>query len=124
MDIGNLRDFISNVESDDNDSVEMKMIQKMGNGILSHTPQLTIAMREELKAFYTAILNNNFFDLEQSEYNPNIAIEGSLQVSDLTNAHINEVLAEIDLEENCNDDMGDVDLDKINYYRFKFTYNG
>lgn len=124
MNIGNLRNFISNVEADDNDSVEMKMIQKIGNGIWSHTPQLTIAMREELKVFYTEILNNNFFDLEQSEYNPNIVIEGSLQVSDLTNAHINEVLAEIDLEENCNDDMGNVDLDKINYYRFKSNYNG
>lgn len=124
MNIGDLRNFISSVESDNYDSVEMKMIQKMGNGIVSYTPQLTIEMRKELKSFYTSILNNNFFDLEQREYNPNIAIEGSLQVSDLTNAHINEVLAEIDLEENCNDDMGEIDLNKINYYRFKFKYNG
>ncbi|HAP3443223.1 TPA: DUF4868 domain-containing protein, partial [Enterococcus faecalis] len=109
MNIGDLRNFISSVESDNYDSVEMKMIQKMGNGIVSYTPQLTIEMRKELKSFYTSILNNNFFDLEQREYNPNIAIEGSLQVSDLTNAHINEVLAEIDLEENCNDDMGEID---------------
>lgn len=124
MEIGHVREFLDSVDTREYDNVEMRMIEKIGGGIVSYAPQLEADMRQNLKEFYSSILSNNFFETEQREYNPNVVVEGSLQVSNLNNAHINEVMQEIDLEENINDDIGAVNLDCINYYRFKFSHNG
>lgn len=102
------------------DTVEMKMIQKIGENIQIHQPQLVPNMRRELKDFYVGILDNNFYDLPQTEYNPNIVVEGSLQISDLETAHIQRTINTIETSEDVNADMEEVDLDRINYYCFKF----
>lgn len=122
MDIDILRNVLNQIDTTEPDSVEMKMIEKIGaNGILRHQPMLIPRMREELTLFYQEILRNEFFNMDQSEYNPNIAVEGTLQVSDLETAHINEMLVQINNPEGVNHDMGIVELDKINYYCFKFV---
>lgn len=123
MDIGRLREFIAGIDSADPDNIDMRLIEKAGNGLNSYVPQLTRTMRQELQIFYTEILDNSFFDKDQSEYNPNIVVEGTLQYSDLETAHINEVVGDIDTESNCVYDMGEINLEKLNYYRFKFTNN-
>lgn len=121
MEINILRNMLNQVDTANPDSVEMKMIEKIGTeGMIRHQPMLIPRMREELRTFYLGILNNNFFEMEQSEYNPNIVVEGTLQISDLETAHIDEMLVEIDNLEGINHDMGIVELDKINYYCFKF----
>lgn len=122
MEIDDLRNVLNQVDTTNPDSVEMKMIEKIGvEGMIRHQPMLIPKMREELKTFYLRILTNDFFEMEQSEYNPNVVVEGTLQVSDLETAHIDEMLVEIDNLEDVNHDMENVELDKINYYCFKFS---
>lgn len=123
MNIGNVREFIASIDPNEIDSVDMRMIEKLGEGVNSFTPQLSAKMKRELKNFYSEILSNNFFDISQAEYNPNIIIEGKLQVSNLDTAHIRDVINDIENEDNCVDDIGEVEIKNLNYYCFKFTQN-
>lgn len=121
MNIGNVREFLAGINPNDMDNIDMRMIQKMGEGVASFAPQLSVGMKQELKDFYCEVLNNSFFDIRQAEYNPNIVMEGTLQVSNLDTAHIREVINDIESEDNYVGDMEEVDLNNLNYYSFKFT---
>lgn len=123
MDIERLRRFLAGVDTSLVDDIEMKLVQKIRNDIIVHQPQLTEAMRIDLKNFYIDVLNNPFYNLNQMDYNPNVVVDGTLQVSDLETAHINQVLDDINNEENINDDMEELDIDNINYYCFKMKIN-
>lgn len=120
MDIGRLREFIAGIDTTNPNNIDMRLIEKSGSGLNSYVPQLNLAMRQELQAFYSEVLNDRFFDKDQAEYNPNIAVEDTLQYSNLETAHINEVINDIDTESNCVYDIGEINLENLNYYRFKF----
>ncbi|WP_228018080.1 Kiwa anti-phage protein KwaB-like domain-containing protein [Enterococcus hirae] len=123
MEINLLRDFLDNINTQRIDSIEMKMIEKIREKIIVYQPQLTNEMKLDLKHLYCDIFSNDFYDMEQTVYNPNIVIEGSLQCSDLNTAHINQIINEINDEDNIEYDTGEINLNKVNYYCFKFTVN-
>lgn len=124
MEIRNVRGFIRSINPDNADSIDMRMIQKAGDGVISFAPQLSVDMKQDLKNFYREILDSNLFEQDQTEYNPNIAMEGTLQISNLDTAHIREVINDIESEDNLVDDIDEADLDKLNYYSFKFNQGG
>ncbi|MDT2490728.1 DUF4868 domain-containing protein [Enterococcus avium] len=123
MNIQDIRNFINDVNEDLNDSICMKIVRKIGDGIEIGTPDLPLRMRHELKRFYIEILNNNFFDLEQRNYDPSIVVEGTLQVADLLTAHIEDILDDLSNPDNINGDINEIEIEKINYYVFEFQRN-
>ena len=123
MNIQDIRNFINDVNEDLNDSICMKIVRKIGDGIEIGTPDLPLRMRRELKRFYIEILNNNFFDLEQRNYDPSIVVEGTLQVADLLTAHIEDILDDLSNPDNINGDINEIEIEKINYYVFEFQRN-
>ncbi|MFQ6322545.1 Kiwa anti-phage protein KwaB-like domain-containing protein [Lactococcus garvieae] len=123
MNITDAREFLATIDLSNRDSVTMRMIEKMGDGLASYAPQLNQNMKKELKDFYCDILSNPFFDKDQSEYNPNIASEGLLQISNLDNAHIKEVIEDMESASNYVGDIKEANLERLNYYSFKFTKN-
>lgn len=120
MNIGAIREFLASVDFNDPDSINMRMIQKIGDGVAVFNPDLSKNMRRDLHKFYGGIIGNKFFEKDQSVYNPNIATEGTLQIADLETAHIKEVINDIENEDNSVDDVEEVELEKLNYYCFKF----
>lgn len=121
MEINEVRRFISGLDTSNMDSITMKIVQKIGNGINIYTPELIEAMRDNLKDFFCDILDNNFFELEQRTYDPSIVVEGTLQVSDLATAHINDVLIDLNNSDNYVGDVKDIDIERVNYYLFEFS---
>ncbi|MCG4570513.1 hypothetical protein [Enterococcus faecium] len=124
MNIDEIRRFMRDLDTANTDSITMKVVQKVGNGIDIYTPEIIVDMRENLKNFFCESLDNKFFDLEQRVYDPSVVVEGTLQISDLATAHINDVLADLRNSDNYVGDVKDIDIERVNYYVFEFSNNG
>ncbi|OAQ44885.1 DUF4868 domain-containing protein [Enterococcus faecium] len=124
MNIDEIRRFMRDLDTANTDSITMKVVQKVGNGIDIYTPEIIVGMRENLKNFFCESLDNKFFDLEQRVYDPSVVVEGTLQISDLATAHIIDVLADLRNSDNYVGDVKDIDIERVNYYVFEFSNNG
>lgn len=123
MNVELVRNLIAGFNEDDADSIELKMVQKVGDGLRVFQPTIERRMRGELKDYFVDVLQNNFYLQEQEDYNPNIVVDGALQVSDCETAHINQVIEELTNEDNFEDDLGELTIQNINYYCFVFRNN-
>lgn len=124
LDINNLREFIKNIDPSEVDSVSVKLVQKISGvlgGYEAYEPSVDRRLRKELKEIYSDVLRTRLFELPQEEYNANIAQEGYLSVAGLDVAHVGTTINEIETEDNIHGDMGELDLESINFYCIKLT---
>ncbi|AOV07992.1 Kiwa anti-phage protein KwaB-like domain-containing protein [Sporosarcina ureilytica] len=123
MNINELKEFIENLDTDEVDSVSVKLVQKIGENYEVYQPSVHQRVREDLKNLYAEIFETRLFELPQEEYNPNVGQDGYLSVANLEVAHVETTIEEINSEENIHGDLGDLDLETINFYCIKFRHN-
>jgi len=123
LDINNLRQFVGNLDIGQADSVSVKLVQKIGENYEVYQPAVHRRVRADLKDLYTDVFGTRLFELPQEDYNPNVGQDGYLAVANLDVAHVNATIEELNLEANIHGDLGELDLETINFYCIKLTHN-
>lgn len=123
MDINEIRMFVDNLNSNELNSVSVKLVKKINNDYDVYEPTVHHRVREELKNLYIEVFGTRLFDLPQEIYNPNIGQDGYLSVANLDVAHVDYAIEELNSEDNILGDIGELDLGDINFYCIKFTTN-
>ncbi|SEN76858.1 protein of unknown function [Mesobacillus persicus] len=121
MNINYLRQFVNNLDINQPNAVSVKFVQKIMEAYEVYQPTIRPQMRQDLKDLYNEVFQTRLYDLPQEIYNPNVGQDGYLSVATLDVARVANTIVEIDSEENIHGDMGEMDLNDINFYCIKFT---
>lgn len=124
MNINNLKQFVDNINVLDADSVSVKLVQKIGGNYEVYEPAVNYDVRINLKDMYAEVFETRLFELPQEAYNANVGQDGYLSVANLDVARVDTTIVELNSEENIHGDLGDLDLEAINFYCIKLTHNG
>lgn len=123
MNINDLKQFVDNINALDADSVSVKLVQKIGENYEVYEPAVDPDVRRNLKDMYAEVFDTRLFELPQEAYNPNIGQDGHLSVANIDVARVDTTIVELNSEENIHGDLGDLNLEDINFYCIKLTHN-
>ncbi|GGN59253.1 Kiwa anti-phage protein KwaB-like domain-containing protein [Oceanobacillus indicireducens] len=124
MNINEVNQFLQGLDTTNPASVSVKLVQKIGTNYEVFEPAVHRTVRRELKGLYNEVFQMRLFELPQEQYNPNVGQDGYLAVANLEVAYVNDTIEEIEEEDNIHGDLGELDLESINFYCIRFTHNG
>lgn len=122
MDICRVRGMLEHLDTSRTESISLFFIEKKKKGYTNHVAIIKEDVRKAIRNVYLDFLSKPSANLEQIAYNPNGAVDGKLEISDLETANMGDILKKIENEENKNYDFKEIDINKINFYCIKIKF--
>ena len=119
MDICRVKSILERLDTSRTESISLFFIEKKKNGYTNHVAIIQKDVRKAIRDVYLDFLSKPSANLEQIAYNPNGAVDGKLEISDLDTANMRNIVEKIESEEAKNYDFNEMDINKINFYCIK-----
>lgn len=116
LNIQSLKQKLRELDSTKLNSVKVSFIEKRKNGATSYIPEITKKLRESIINRYLEILEEGTFENEQQAYNEFGKEDDTLEIANLEVGNIQTIIDIIYKQENCEHDLSEMKIDKINYY--------